>query len=148
MALGKGSLQIISRTCHQTSERSCSPCCHNHDQCTLNASLHGNDNNRRPSKYTDHDYDSMVSKTSEKSSGRFVRQSAVTHSQGYSGIGKGTSFPAGCFHRCLFCWQMKQPCTYSRICVTTGPINLYDACSGGLQLSSSVTNLWLVFIVY
>ena len=61
----------------------------------------------------DHDYDSMVSKTLQKSGGTFVIQSAVTQSQGFSRVSTGTSFPSRCLCRCLFHWQVKQPCTYS-----------------------------------
>lgn len=37
----------------------------------------------------------MLSKTSQKSDGRFVIQSAKNQFQGYSGIDKGTSFQLG-----------------------------------------------------
>ncbi len=39
----------------------------------------------------------MLSKTSQKSDGRFVIQSAKNQSQGYSGIDKGTSLQLRAF---------------------------------------------------
>jgi len=97
----------------------------------------------RPSQYIDHDCDSTVSKTSQKSSGTFVVQSAVTQSQEYSGVG----IQLGVWEMLILLASRTALHTLTYLC-NHRTTKLYDAYSDGLQWSSSVTNLWLVFIVY